>query len=351
MLGPYLAWVLCLWCALGTSFICLPRSTFSCQSHTGDNSPVGTFCCNLSFSPALINAMFGLSGSWYLLCWIPAQMTSATALSIWSWHHLYLPSPRAFEQQLKMCASCRAQWICRCFCQPPSSKFDGVGRTSYTDWIRNLSLPGSDFQNSDQVIFQLWCQVYLCSTPLALVTLNSSVRSEKVSCRFLVCPYRPIQLSFGRPSYLHRNWLMVRSKPSTIISGTWYINNGHRSLGWVPCWYIHALDILIARFSALHALTGSLLCLSDWHWRSFPGSSQTSLTSMELRVHLNGSNACPPLSPFSIWLAWMSFSLMSQQHPDTDVSVTIRSSLKARICGWQMPDLAFYIPLLLRWQA
>ena len=84
------------------NFNCLPGSTFNCQSHTDGNSPVGTFCHELGFSPSLMNAMFGLPGGWYLLCLIQVQMTSATAFSTWSWCSLYLPSLRAFGQQLKM---------------------------------------------------------------------------------------------------------------------------------------------------------------------------------------------------------------------------------------------------------
>ncbi|MEQ2161692.1 hypothetical protein GOODEAATRI_012141 [Goodea atripinnis] len=34
------------------------------------------------------------------------------------------------------------------FASPQQCRFDGLGRTSYTDWIRNLSPAGSDFHSS-----------------------------------------------------------------------------------------------------------------------------------------------------------------------------------------------------------
>lgn len=107
-------------------------------------------------------------------------------------------------------------------------KFARLGRTSYTGWIRNLSLAGSDLQSSDRVILQLdaWFQLVqayqdtvsqpqfclLClalapsshkeawrrdsgvswvsvqNTSLALVTLNSSARPVRGCCSFLVWP-------------------------------------------------------------------------------------------------------------------------------------------------------------------
>ena len=116
------------------------------------------------FSPALMNVMFGLPGGWYLLCWIPVQMMSATAFSTWSWCCLYLLSPRAFGQQLKMCSRdplARHSGHAGVSASPLQRKFYGLGRTSYTEWIRNLSLAGSDFRGAEQVIFRVnaWSQL------------------------------------------------------------------------------------------------------------------------------------------------------------------------------------------------
>ena len=133
------------------------------------------------------------------------------------------------------------------------------------------------------------------AAPPWLLWLWIPLSGQKGSCSLLVCPYRAIQLRLlGRPSHLRRNWLMFQSKPSTVPIGTWYINNGHKILCRMPCYAMLCYDIsmpwtskegltgplLIARFSALCALTGSLLCLSEWHQRFSPGFSPASLKSI-----------------------------------------------------------------------
>lgn len=102
--------------------------------------------------------------SWCLPCWIAMQMMSATAFSTCSWHHLYLIFPKAFGQQLKMCSKeplFKHSGHATVLARPKQCRLDGLGRTSFTDWIRNLSLAGSDFQSSAQVILQavVWFQL------------------------------------------------------------------------------------------------------------------------------------------------------------------------------------------------
>lgn len=103
------------------------------------------------------------------------QMVSATAFSTWSWHHLYLPSHKTLGQQLRICSReplARHSGHAGLLARPQQCRLDGLGRTSYTDWIRNLSLAGSDFQSSAQVILWAvicpsWSQLPACAKLLS----------------------------------------------------------------------------------------------------------------------------------------------------------------------------------------
>ncbi len=81
---------------------CCSGSTNSCQSLAVARMPVDVFAAGLGCSPALMKVMACcLEGRERL-----AYSTSAAmAFSTWSCLHLYLPSPSAFGQQLRMCSS------------------------------------------------------------------------------------------------------------------------------------------------------------------------------------------------------------------------------------------------------
>ena len=101
--------------------------------------------------------MVCLAGCSRLLLLMPVQMVSATARSTWLWRQRYLPSPKAFEQQLRMCSRDPLfwqSWQAGESTRPQVNRLAGLGRTSYTDWTKNLKWCYSIFQSSAQVILR-----------------------------------------------------------------------------------------------------------------------------------------------------------------------------------------------------
>jgi len=79
--------------------------------HAVARIPADVFAAGLGCSPALTKAMACLEGREHLAHSTPLAIASAMAFSTWSCLHLYLPSPSAFEQQLRM-GSRVPQWAC-----------------------------------------------------------------------------------------------------------------------------------------------------------------------------------------------------------------------------------------------
>lgn len=105
---PSLARAMCLHCVEGVSAARLGWPSDACHK--------------LRLAPRLrhwtlvaifLAIMLCLVWSCCLLGWMQAQMVSDTAFSTGSLRHLYLPSPRTFWQQLKMCSKEPLPWHSR----------------------------------------------------------------------------------------------------------------------------------------------------------------------------------------------------------------------------------------------
>ena len=116
MLGPFLAWVLCLWCALGTSTA--SQGSPSAASHTlMITAQLGPFAVTeISLQP------------WWMWCLAFLGAGVCTTGFQRRWHqplHLVMvpsvtPLSQAFWADVLQRSSCRAQWTCWCFCQLPT---------------------------------------------------------------------------------------------------------------------------------------------------------------------------------------------------------------------------------------
>ncbi len=161
---------------------CCSRSTNSCQSLAVARMPADVFAAGLGCSPALIKVMACLEGRERLAHSTPTAMASAMAFSTWSCLHLYLPSPSAFGQQLRICSNVpRLEHSGHAgdSTLPHMWRFDGLGSTSYTAWIRNLIRCGSAFHSSAHVTFLSIAfshriQAPCCLIPTVLQVLSSS---------------------------------------------------------------------------------------------------------------------------------------------------------------------------------
>lgn len=121
------------------NFSCIPRSTKSCQSH--ESSPPLVSFQSSGFYPALIKEMKHFEGFCRLLKAMPMQMVSSTVHRTWLWRNRYCPSSKAFGQQ-KMCYNDLffwQSWLAGVSTRPQESRLEGHGRTSYTDWTKNLN--------------------------------------------------------------------------------------------------------------------------------------------------------------------------------------------------------------------
>lgn len=109
-------------------------------------------------------------------------MASTMVFRAWSCLHRYLPSPNVFKQQLRMCSRfprLEHSGYADGSTLPYMWRFDGLGSTSYTAWIRNFMRCGSAFHSSAQVTFLL--------TAFSHLDLTSSWTWQCPSSPLLIC--------------------------------------------------------------------------------------------------------------------------------------------------------------------
>lgn len=121
-------------------------------------------------------------------------MASTMVFSAWSYLYRYLPSPNAFKQQLRMCS--RVPCLEHSGYADDSTllhmwRFNGLGSTSYTAWIRHFMHFGSAFHSSAQVTFLSTAFSHLNQAPCCFIPSTLQVTSswtwQCLSYPLLIC--------------------------------------------------------------------------------------------------------------------------------------------------------------------
>ncbi len=178
-----MVWVMC-----AGIFSCLFRSTVNDQSRAVKSKPTKSFFL-IDCSPFLTNVIILVVTLTFLLSPIPL-IASAMALRTWSCLQRYWPSPGAQEQLLSICSRVPVleyRGHDGVSTLPQTNKLSGLGRMSYTPWIKNLILCGFHFHMSCQVTFRsIACSHFIQAPcffiPTILLAHSSSIEARTSSC-------------------------------------------------------------------------------------------------------------------------------------------------------------------------
>jgi len=155
------------------NFSCHLRSTKCCQSLTEVRMPADLLLAGIGCSPSLTKVMACLEYQDHFTHPTPALMASAMVFRTLSCLHRYHPSPSAFVQQLRMCSRVpRLEHSGHAgdSTLPHMYRFDGLGSTLYTAWMRNQMWCGLASHSSAQVTFLLTTFSHLVQAPCCLIS-------------------------------------------------------------------------------------------------------------------------------------------------------------------------------------